>query len=305
MTDAACARVPSPESELRRIEVLVNPKSGGVGPKAAAECERLLATLGVEAGIVEAEPPGVEAAIATALGSNPDVLVVLAGDGTARAAAAMAGPRGVMIAPLPGGTMNLLPHALYGPIDWKRALERALKEGIRRPVAGGEVDGRPFYVAAILGSPALWAPAREAVRTGKLRLAYLYARRAVRRAFSRRLRFRLDEGGADAGEALAVLSPLVSAAMREPTALEVARLELRNAGEAFRLATTALFSNWRADPSVATTSALKVTVWAPREIPAILDGEPAELGRTAEISFTSHAFTALAPPRSIAPKDAP
>ena len=35
-----------------------------------------------------------------------------------------------------------------------------------RPVAGGEVDGRPFYVAAILGSPALWGPAREAIREG-------------------------------------------------------------------------------------------------------------------------------------------
>ena len=30
-----------------------------------------------------------------------------------------------MIAPLPGGTMNMLPKALYGTADWKLALNPA------------------------------------------------------------------------------------------------------------------------------------------------------------------------------------
>jgi diacylglycerol kinase family enzyme len=298
MTDAARAFEPASETSLRRIEILVNPKSGGVGPKAAAECERLLQSLGVEAHIFEAEPPNVQAAISTALESKPDVLIVLAGDGTARTAAALAGPCGTMIAPLPGGTMNLLPQALYGPGDWRRALERALREGVRRPVSGGMVDERPFYVAAILGSPALWGPAREAVRTGKIRLAYLYARRAARRAFSRRLRFRLDDSPHGVSEALAVVTPLVSKAMHEPTGLEVAALDLKHAGEAFRLAATALFSDWRADPSVETTAALEVAVWARHSIPVILDGEPMELGHEITVRFVPQAFVALAPPRT-------
>lgn len=297
MTDAVRVLESAPQTAPERIEILVNPRSGGVGPKAAGECERLLGSLGLEAHVFEAEPPNVEAAITEALETKPDVLVVLAGDGTARTAAALAGPHGTMIAPLPGGTMNLLPHALYGSVDWRKALERALTEGVRRPVAGGVVAGKPFYVAAILGSPALWAPAREAMRTGKLRLAYLYARRAARRAFSRRLHYRLDDGVAGLSEALTVLSPLVSKAMDEPTGLEIARLDLKNAGEAFRLAATALFSDWRADPAVETATALTVMVWARQEIPVILDGEPMELGRELEIRFLPQAFVALAPPR--------
>lgn len=291
----------TPHAALDRIEIVVNPHSGGVGPKAAGECERLLEQLGVRANIVEAEPPRVEAAIESAIAALPDVLVILAGDGTARSAAAMAGPDGALLVPLPGGTMNLLPRALYGTGDWKAALERALREGIPRSVAGGEVDGRPFYVAAMLGSPALWAPAREAIRTGKVWLAYQYARRATRRAFSRRLRFRVDEASFRRAEALAVLSPLISKAMDEPSGLEAAVLDINNAGEAFRLGALTLFANWRDDPTVETMVARRIRVWGQRPIPAILDGEPAELPREVEIRFLQRAFRTLAPPRRITP----
>jgi diacylglycerol kinase family enzyme len=300
MTNVAGAqapRSPGPGAKPRRIEIIVNPLSGGVGPRAARECEQLLETLGVEAHLVEIDPRRIEAAIRGALDTKPDVLVVLAGDGTARAATALAGSDGPLIAPLPGGTMNMLPRALYGAVDWKKALELALTEGVERPVAGGEVDGRPFLVAAILGSPALWAPAREAVRSGKLRLAYLYARRAARRAFLRTLRYRVDEHESRRGEAIALLSPLVSKAMVEPTGLEVAQVDFKTAGEVFRLATKTLFSDWRTDPTVDTIIGQRIVVSAFRSIPAILDGEPVELGHMAEVRFKSCVFRALAPPR--------
>mgnify|MGYP002133071793 CR=1 FL=1 len=90
---------------------------------------------------------------------------VIAGDGTARAGAEMAGPKGPLVAPLPGGTMNMLPNALYGGRDWKTAMADILSDGVERNISGGEIDGRAFYVAAILGSPALWAEARA--RFGK------------------------------------------------------------------------------------------------------------------------------------------
>ena len=34
-----------------------------------------------------------------------------------------------MLAPLPGGTMNMLPHAIYGAQPWEDALITALLEG--------------------------------------------------------------------------------------------------------------------------------------------------------------------------------
>jgi hypothetical protein len=75
----------------------------------------------------------------------------------------------------------------YNGLSWRDALKAALNEGKIRPVAGGEAEGRSFYVSALLGAPALWAPAREAVRNMDLRTAWSRARRAMLHAFSRKL----------------------------------------------------------------------------------------------------------------------
>ena len=162
----------TPHAALKRVVMLVNPLSGGVGPRAQAEAETLLAGYPLEAEIVVLEGSKIDSQIEAAFAAKPDLLVVLAGDGTARAVASRAKPGGPLIAPLPGGTMNMLPKALYGTADWKLALKRALEEGEPQPVSGGMVAGEAFYCAAILGSPALWAPAREAMRVGKLGLAW-------------------------------------------------------------------------------------------------------------------------------------
>lgn len=286
----------TPHVSLKRVQVVINPASGGVGPNAAAECEVVCRTFkGVDWNFVEADPGRVDEAVADALAAKPDLLVILAGDGTARAAANVAGPKGPLVAPLPGGTMNMLPKALYGTADWKQALTLALTEGVERPVAGGDIDGQVFYCAAIVGSPALWAPAREAVRSGAPRLAYLYARRAFSRAFARRIRFRLDSGDTCKGEALALITPLISRAMEAPTGLESAVMNLKGASEVFRLAATALFSDWRTDPSVAMEVVRKAEVWAGHEMPAILDGESVRLGNRATVKFVPCAFRTLAP----------
>ena len=191
--------------------------------------------------------------------------------------------------------MNMLPKALYGTADWKAALHLALTAGDVRPVAGGEVDGRAFYCAAVLGAPALWAPAREAVRSGAPRLAWLYAKRAARQAFSRRVRFQLDDGRVGRAEALALISPLISRALETPAGLEAAALDITDAREVFRLATRAVFADWRADPAVETQVIRKARVWARDSIPAILDGESVRLQRRADIAFLPCAFRALAP----------
>ena len=174
MTDAS-APAASPDTprralhgSIRKVAIVVNPLSGGVGPQAAAEAEAILSLYDCEARVTTLEGPRIPDQIAEALDAKPDVLFVLAGDGTARSVAARAGMKGPLIAPLPGGTMNMLPKALYGTADWKAALRRALDEGEPTVVAGGVVEGEAFYCAAILGSPALWAPAREAMRGGKL-----------------------------------------------------------------------------------------------------------------------------------------
>lgn len=285
----------TPHAPLKRITVLVNPLSGGVGPAAAEEVRALMGGFACDFAVVELAPTGIETAIDEALATGPDLLVVLAGDGTARAAAARAGPDGPLIAPLPGGTMNMLPRALYGTTDWRAALETALSEGVPHTVAGGEVDGHAFYCAAVLGSPALWAPAREALREGRTRRAWLYGRRALRRAFSGRIRFRLDGGDTRRAEALVLISPTISRAMDGAAGLEAAIMNPGDATEAFRLAAHALFDDWRHDPAVRTQAVRRVTVSARSRIPAIVDGESILLPPESEVRFIPRAFRALAP----------
>lgn len=291
----AARRGLSPHVRLDRVIMLVNPLSGGVGPNAAAEAEAILADYACEATVVPLEGGRLDAQIDEALAARPDALIVLAGDGTARAAASRAGADGPLVAPLPGGTMNMLPRALYGTADWKAALRAALEDGEPRFVAGGEVEGEAFYCAAILGAPALWAPAREAVRTGKLSLAWTHARRALKRAFSGRIRFQLDGGPRRRAEALVLISPTISRALDAPVGLEAAAMDPADAAAAFRLAAHALFDDWRHDPAVTTQPARRIVVRARSRVPAVIDGEPTQLGHETLLTFNPRAFRALAP----------
>lgn len=296
MTDALAPDTPlTTHVGIRKVTILVNPLSGGVGPQAAGEAEALLASYDLEATVTTLEGPRISAQIDEALKARPDVLFVLAGDGTARSVAARAGAKGPLVAPLPGGTMNMLPKALYGTGDWKLALKRALEEGAPQAVSGGVVEGEAFYCAAILGAPALWAPAREAMRTGKLKLAWMYGRRAFKRAFSGHIRFSLDGGARRRAEAIVLISPMISKAMDEPVGLEAAAMTTSDAAQAFGLAARALFDDWRHDPNVTTQPARRIRVSARSRIPAVIDGEPMLLGRETDISFLPRAFMALAP----------
>ncbi len=281
---------------IRRVEAVVNPASGSVGAGAAEHLENMLAEHGFAARVCEAEPRDIAVAVRAAVDAAPDLVIVLAGDGTAGLAAGLAGATGPLIAPLPGGTMNMLPHALYGTGPWAEALERMLQEGVERPVSGGQVDGRAFYVAAILGAPALWAKAREAMRAKQLSVALARGRYALSRAFTGSLRFSLDEGYERNAEALTLMCPLVSRAVHDEAALEAAALDPKGAADAFRLGFNMLRGAWRDDPAVTVERVLKARASARGHIPAVLDGEPVRLPPTVGISFVPVAFRAFAPP---------
>lgn len=281
---------------IRHVEVVVNPLSGSAGPDAVAEAERILAEAGVAGSVRVPGEDGLEACLREALDAGPDLLVIVAGDGTARAGAEMAGPDGPLVAPLPGGTMNMLPSALYGDRDWKTAMADILADGVVKSVAGGEIEGQRFYVAAILGSPALWARARESAREGKLRMAIQRAREAMHKAFSGRLRFSLDGGTRRKTGALVLMTPLVSKALDESDGcLEAAALDPANALEVFRLGFHAAQGDWRSDPVVDAGRCQRGRAWAAGRIPAVLDGEPTRLNAVSDFRFLPTAFRALVP----------
>lgn len=288
-----------PPARFRRVEVVANVASGGVGADAPAEIERIFADHGVAAHVCAPHGPDLTNCLRAAIDAAPDLLVLLAGDGTIRAAAEMCGPDGPVMVPLPGGTMNMLPHAIYGIRSWQDVLSIALAEGEPRMLGGGEVEGRSFLVAAILGSPALWAPAREAARYGKARLAWLRAERAVRRTFSGRLRYALDEGPREKAAALSFLTPMISRVLEddEPK-LEAAILDLRGAADVVSLGFHALIGDWREAPSVAAVRCRAARIWAAERIPAILDGEAVRLDSAADVAFRPDMVRVLALPRA-------
>lgn len=304
VSEAPATPAPAPlRPRPERIEIIANPHAGGVGPGVEAEVLAILADLKVQARLSTPEPKDLRASLQAAVDRAPDLVVVIAGDGTARAAAELCGPNGPMVAPLAGGTMNMLPKALYGDLTWAEALRLILTEGEPRAVGGGQVEGKTFYVAAILGSPALWARAREAARGKRLRLALGRARRAFRRAFSGRLRYVLQGQPMAKAEALSFLCPLVSRGVDDENALEVAAINPVNPAEALRIGVRALAADvlghliggWREDPAVTVGRCLNARVWGRARIPAILDGEPTWLSREAPVRFLPTAFIAYVP----------
>jgi diacylglycerol kinase family enzyme len=282
---------------IRRAQAVINKASGGVNPQSAAEMQAILEDFGIDSRIVTIEPHDLDQALHAALDAAPDVLIVLGGDGTIGRAADLCGAEGPLLAPLPGGSLNMLPTALYGAKRWPDALREALSQGVAQPVACGEVAGKRFYCAAILGSPALWQPAREAARRNDLPSAWRKAAFAMRRAFSTRLRFQAAGGAKHKTVALSLICPLISRATDSQDWLEAASLNVSDMISLLRLALNNLLSDWRRDPAVMTEPCVEGRAWARRRIPCLLDGELHTLGRAATIRFHPLAFNALAPAR--------
>jgi diacylglycerol kinase family enzyme len=278
---------------------VINQASGSTGPGAAAELESIVREHGLKVNVRDVPPTEIESAVRAAVAAKPDLVIVLAGDGTARLAASLCGPDGPVVSTLPGGTMNMLPKAFYGDRNWQDSLRCALADPVVRTVSGGEVSGRTFYVAAILGAPALWADAREAIRERHVWSALRRSVRAGKRAFHGALQFSLDGGPVERAEALSLLCPLISKAMDEQTALEAAAVDPIGAVEAFRMAFRYAFGEWRNDPAIHTRPCKHGRAMTRGSMPAILDGESIRLKSPVEIRFIPRAFKALEPRRDV------
>ena len=190
--------------------------------------------------------------------------------------------------------MNMLPFALHGRSAWQDSLIRSLSTGRATPVSGGEINGLPFYVAAIVGSPALWAKAREAIRARDIKRAWLRAVHAFKSAFRGKLRFSFDGDAPQKAQALTLLCPMISRALSDDTpGLEAAILDVHGKAEIARLGLNMLTGDWRRDPAVETHVVTQARIWGRRRITALLDGETVRFDHYVEARFKPLAFTAL------------
>jgi len=136
------------------VGAIINTSSGGCDLESAQEMLGILK----RAGIVEPKAwcgaaGEMERSFAEAAEQKLEVLIVLGGDGTIRTAAEACAERGRFLVPLPGGTMNMLPRALYGDVSWEDALENTLTAPLAKVLSGGRIADKQFFIAAIVGPP--------------------------------------------------------------------------------------------------------------------------------------------------------
>jgi diacylglycerol kinase family enzyme len=283
-------------SELK-VGAIINTSSGGCDLESE---ERMLNTL-KDAGIVEPRiwcggADQMAPFFAEAAGQNMDVLVVLGGDGTIRTAAEGCTEEGPCLIPLPGGTLNMLSRALYGDVSWEDALKNTLAAPSIRVLSGGRVADKQFFIAAIVGAPSLWAEARESIREGEIVDAIKKGGVAFHHMFGTKVQYLIAEKIKGEAEAVVLICPLISERMSDSEqALEAAVIDVESAAEVIGLATAAAFGKWREDRNIRLTKTKRVAVQSNKDIPAMLDGERVNLGRSAEIDFVSRAVNVIVP----------
>jgi diacylglycerol kinase family enzyme len=280
-----------------KIAAIINTSSGGCDSESEAEMLSILKAAGVtNCKTWCGASYQIERAFAEAATHKPKMLVVLGGDGTIRTAAEACTGTDTYLLPLPGGTLNVLPRALYGDSSWQEALKETLANPLTKQLSGGRVGHKLFFVAAVVGGPGLWMEAREAIREGNIPNAVDKAGVAFEAMFDTKIRYFISPQVNGEAEVIAVICPLVSEEMSDSEqALEAAAINVEGAPELLGLATAAAFGKWRDDESVTLTKTHHVTVKSKKDIPLFLDGERVEVGMEAEISFVPDAVSVVVP----------
>jgi len=274
--------------------VLFNPKAGSVKD---GDREKLIAALG-EAGIGQHVIVSPERMSRRSLerARKFDVLIVLGGDGTARAAAELAPRDGPPMILLPGGTLNILPRALYGELAWPEALAAALERGVITRLTAGRANGEAFYVAALFGAPMLMAKAREAMREGRPLAAWKRFRYALKRSFTRGLRARHDREPMHKTEAVGALCPAFSGGIHADS-LEWVRLDAHHVFDLARVSLRAVTAGWRDDASIEVASCRTGDIVSLGVIPSTLDGEPRTYFSRVRVTYDARGPRVIALPQ--------
>ena len=285
-----------------KVAAIINTSSGGCDSESEAEMFDILEGAGVtNCKMWCGESDQIERVFVDAMTHKPEVLVVLGGDGTIRTAAEACTGTGTYLIPLPGGTLNVLPRALYGDSSWQEALKETLTNPLTKQLSAGRVRDKIFFVAAVVGAPGLWMEAREAIREGDILNAVGKAGVAFEAMFDTAIQYFISPELSGEAEVVAVICPLVSEQLSDSEqTLEAAAIDVENATELLGLATAAAFGKWRHHKSVTLTKTHRVTVRSKKDIPLFLDGERVKVGHEAEISFTPHAVRVIVPKNPIA-----
>jgi diacylglycerol kinase family enzyme len=295
-------------SRLERVALVVNEASGTASssdvPALAKRMQCVLPEATIE--VASVAPADLEKAMDDAFAQKPDVVVVLGGDGTARSAAKRALATQVPIAPLPGGTMNVLAKLVFGHAD----LHKAIDDLGACEITGldvGIVAGEPFFLSAAFGFAGPLARLRETMRPPRQLREIMSASFSCMRGLGPSLRGGLKWRRAGAtwrhahtlvvalGSLERVLSP-EEEELRTGERLQAAALTLRSVWDVAKLGGDAVrLRDWRELNQLTLVSARRIELDLHSKRPlAVLDGEPVRLSHVSEIAVQEAALPTLA-----------
>lgn len=262
------ARFREMNADSNEILFIYNERSGTCDPALVAEIEQLFAQGGWPISQIRAIDDQPLPTRQELEHQGVGLAIIFGGDGSLAAAAdALAGWDGTLL-PLPGGTMNLLAHALHGdlgPIDIVKAYLGGEGDVFRTPVIrSGELTA---YTGIIVGPTAAWGQVREALRNRDIAALADEVSNAVSATFD------------GPGVTLDGNETSYPAIFIEPArnGLRAYGVLAGSAGDLFRHGWAWLSGDFRDGPSEALTVARELRVESPAEtVDLLVDGEQSE-----------------------------
>jgi len=211
-----------------------------------------------------------------------DLLAIFAGDGTLNSAiGAVAGWRGSVLV-LPGGTMNLLYHRLFGELTMEEALI-AVGNGSAQPRRPGIVKCPmgEAYAGTLVGPGTAWNDVREAMRAGDLVDLATDAQAALAETLSGEAVACYDPPlGRDEGYPLLMLTP-------QDDAIELVAYHSETPLDYLKQAAALVLRDFRQGPHEVLGRGESFTIGGPagRGFGVLLDGEPVHADKPVQFTL--------------------
>lgn len=272
---------------VKHVSVVLNAKAGALFDRADAgdKLRQALAEAGLEADFIPFDAGTLPERLAMAAASGADAVVVAGGDGTVACAGSALVDHDLPLGVLPFGTMNLLAKDLGLPIGDLAAAIQIIAGGKVRTIDVGDVNGKVFLCASMLGMPTHLGRTREETRGSALRLWWHMANAAGRLLHrARRLRVQLKVDGMPATVRAVSLS-LTVGRLDEASGRNFGRTDLQSGQigiyviqrigvrDVVRLAARMALGRWRQDSAVSERLAKQVEVSARNALHVMNDGE--------------------------------
>jgi diacylglycerol kinase family enzyme len=141
------------QSAGRRVDVIINVRSGTPGKEAAADrVSEYLSSRGIAARVeLIRAPEDLPAAVTRAAAGDAEIIVAGGGDGTIATVAAGVLDTPKILGVLPLGTFNYFAQRIHVPLDLDAALEVIATATTPKTMSVGEVNGRVFLNNSSIG----------------------------------------------------------------------------------------------------------------------------------------------------------